>query len=68
MAEILLAAALAACSQDSTTCSHMELESGKNVITVCDVAPEREGRPITLNTFLHGKQYVITLEPECVRL
>lgn len=65
MAELLLAASLAACAKDPNVCSYTELDSGKVVLTVCDVSPGDEGPPISFNVDLLGKEHLIVLEPSC---
>lgn len=68
MESILLMLALATCAEDSSTCSYTELESGEAVVTACDIAPDKQGRPISFQTYLEGKKYTVTLEPRCVRI
>ena len=66
MAEILMAAALAACSQDPTACSYTELRSGEAVIAVCDVSPGDQGPPISYEFYLGAKKHTLVLEPTCL--
>jgi len=67
MESILLAAALAACAKDAQACSYTETDRGI-VITACDLKPEENGRPITLEAYFQGRKHIITLEPKCIKV
>lgn len=67
MESILLAAALAACAKDPEACSYTETDRGI-VVTACDLLPEENGRPISMEAYFEGRKYIITLEPKCINI
>jgi hypothetical protein len=64
MSEVLLALALTTCAQDEDTCTFTST-SEQTVVTVCGVAPDKEGRPISLEATLRGEEHLFVLEPKC---
>ena len=65
METVLLTLALATCIEEPTKCSVSTTEKGAVLVTACGLAPDREGRPITLEGKIEGKEYIVTLEPKC---
>ena len=66
MNEILLALALSVCAKDSDKCTWTEITGG-SVVTVCGLAPEERGRPVSFNARLPDGKYLFVLEPKCVK-
>ena len=62
-----MALALATCAESPNKCTFTETSLG-NHITVCGLAPEEQGRPISFKAYYDGKTYIFTLEPQCVML
>lgn len=67
MNEILLALALSVCAKDSANCTLTQITGG-NVVTVCGLAPEERGRPVSFNVRLPDGKYLFVLEPKCVEV
>jgi len=67
MESILLTLALATCAEDPRYCTFTD-KGTEVVITACNLAPEDEGRPITLEGRIKGKNYLVVLEPKCQSL
>ena len=67
MSEIILALALSVCAKDSENCTWTEVTGGA-VVTVCGLAPEERGKPLSFNARLPDGKYLFVLEPECVEV
>jgi len=68
MESVLLTLALATCVGDSASCNIEDgVEGNKTLITACGLAPEKSGRPITIEATVEGEQYIVVLEPKCIR-
>jgi len=66
METVLLTLALATCVENTASCNIEEgVEGNKTLITACGLAPDKQGRPITIESRVQGKEYVIVLEPKC---
>ena len=59
--------ALATCADDPNKCAFTETDRG-NVVTVCGLAPDRGGRPISFKGYINNEMYFVTLEPQCVKV
>jgi len=75
MESVLLTLALATCLEaqivtpgDNTASCTIEdgVEGKKTLITACGLAPEKSGRPITIEVKVEGEEYIVVLEPKCV--
>ena len=67
MESVLLALALATCVDNNSKCTIEDgVEGDKTLITACGLAPDKQGRPITLEVGVEGTEYVIVLEPKCL--
>ncbi len=64
MSEVLLALALTVCADEPGNCTFTST-SEQAVVTVCGVAPDKEGRPVSLKAKLRGEDYLFVLEPKC---
>jgi len=67
METVLLTLALATCAESPEQCTFTETDRG-NVVTVCGLAPERGGRPISFRGHVNGELYFVVLEPQCVKV
>jgi len=67
METVLLTLALATCAESPDKCTYTEIDKGK-VVTVCGLAPEKGGRPISFQGYVNGEKYFVTLEPQCVMI
>jgi len=65
METVLLTLALATCIEEPTKCSVSTTEQGETLVTACGLAPDRGGRPITLEGNVEGNEYIVVLEPKC---
>lgn len=65
--ELLMTLALATCADDPNKCTFTETDRG-NVVTVCGLAPDRGGRPISFKVLIDNEMYFVTLEPQCVEV
>ena len=69
MESVLLTLALATCLDNTASCTIQDgVEGNKTLITACGLAPEKSGRPITIEGRANGQKYIVVLEPTCVRL
>jgi len=64
MSEVLLALALSVCANEPENCSFTSTPDA-NVVTVCGIAPDREGRPISIEARLRGEEHLFVFEPQC---
>ena len=68
MESVLLTLALATCLDNTASCTIQDgVEGNKTLITACGLAPEKSGRPITIEATVEGEQYIVVLEPQCIR-
>lgn len=63
--DIILAAALVACTSNPEVCNQTEVSDGLYHLTVCDVAPKEKGAPIKFQAQLPNGTYIIDLAPKC---
>lgn len=69
MESVLLVLALATCLDNTASCTIQDgVEGNKTLITACGLAPEKSGRPITIEATVEGGQYIIVLEPQCTEI
>lgn len=67
MEAVLLTLALATCVENTASCNIEEgVEGEKTLITACGLAPDKQGRPITLEARVEGTEYIVVLEPKCL--
>lgn len=67
MQSVLLALALTTCVQNPDQCyTEQDAEDGKTLVTACGLAPDKSGRPITIEAVVEGDEYIVVLEPKCL--
>jgi len=62
--DIILAAALAICAEEPEKCTVVELEK-VTIVSVCDIQPESEARPLSFSANLPYGLYQFQLSPKC---
>ncbi len=62
--ESLLILALVTCMESPSNCTKTELPEGKNLVQVCDIAPEEQGTK-KFKALLDDGVYYFTLEANC---
>jgi len=69
MESLLLTLALATCVDNNSKCTIEDgIEGNKTLITACGLAPEKSGRPITIEATVEGTEYIVVLEPKCTKI
>jgi len=63
--DFILSLALATCAKAPDTCSFEELDQGLTLVTVCDLAPEKNGEPAEFMAKLPDGIHYFTLVPSC---
>lgn len=63
--DIILAAALVACTSNPDVCTKQQVSENVYHLTVCDVAPDEQGAPVRFQAHLPDGMYLIELAPKC---
>jgi len=65
MSEVLLVLALSTCAAGEGACTYTQTSDATTVVTVCGLAPEKEGDALSLEYRVKGQDYLFVLEPKC---